>query len=56
MNYPVPGGFRAVIPVGAPVNAATGTNWEGVGVKPDIEASSANAIEVAFHFVRTQTI
>ncbi|HEU4619485.1 MAG TPA: S41 family peptidase, partial [Gammaproteobacteria bacterium] len=28
-------------------NAVTGTNWEGVGVKPDVAAPSADALEVA---------
>jgi hypothetical protein len=28
-------------------NAVTGTNWEGVGVKPDVAASSADALKVA---------
>jgi hypothetical protein len=28
-------------------NAVTGTNWEGVGVKPDVAAPSADALKVA---------
>ena len=28
-------------------NAVTGTNWEGVGVKPDVATSSADALKVA---------
>ena len=52
MNYPLPGGFRAFIPVGAPVNAVTGENWEGQGVKPDIEVPAATAIETARDILR----
>lgn len=28
-------------------NAVTGTNWEGTGIKPDVETSSADALKVA---------
>ena len=32
---------------GSPVSPVTGTNWEGVGVAPDVGASSQAALEVA---------
>jgi retinol-binding protein 3 len=52
MNYPLPGGFRAFIPIGVPVNAVTGTNWEGVGVKPNVESVPADALALAMRIVR----
>lgn len=36
-TLPLGHGFFAQVPTGYIVNAATGTNWEGVGVKPDVE-------------------
>lgn len=39
--------FTAFIPTGRAVNPITGTNWEGVGVKPDIEVPSDQALAVA---------
>jgi len=39
--------FSIFIPTGRAINPVTKTNWEGVGVKPDIEVSSADALNVA---------
>jgi len=39
--------LRISIPFGRAINPITGTNWEGVGVKPDIEVSADKALEVA---------
>jgi hypothetical protein len=46
-----PGGFFRVsehlavfVPTGRPVNTITGTNWEGVGVQPDIDADVGGAL------------
>ena len=46
---PVPLGHQFVVnmPSGQPVNPITGTNWEGIGVKPDIPVSSADALSRA---------
>lgn len=41
------GGFVALIPNGAAVNPVTGTNWEGVGVKPDVPVDATKAVDVA---------
>lgn len=41
------GGFFVFVPTGSPVSPVTGTNWEGVGVAPDVGASSQAALEVA---------
>jgi retinol-binding protein 3 len=40
-------GFVLHVPFWRGINAVTHTNWETVGVKPDILASSARALEVA---------
>jgi hypothetical protein len=40
-------GFIANIPTGRAINPITKTNWEGIGVKPEIEAPAAEALKVA---------
>jgi len=39
--------FSIFIPTGHPVNPITGTNWEGVGVIPDIPVKSSDVVSVA---------
>ncbi len=39
--------FRLFVPGGRAVSPITGTNWEGSGVKPDIETSATAALKVA---------
>jgi len=39
--------FTIFIPTGRAINPITKTNWEGVGVKPDIETESKKAFEIA---------
>ncbi|HKE93937.1 MAG TPA: S41 family peptidase [Povalibacter sp.] len=34
--FPIGEGFNIFISTGTPINAVTGGNWEGVGVKPDV--------------------
>ncbi|MGR6317468.1 S41 family peptidase [Micromonospora soli] len=47
-------GFRThphlelTVPVARPVHAATGTNWEGCGVVPDVEVPAAEAQDTAY--------
>lgn len=41
---PLGHGFLAFIPVGYAVNPVTGTNWEGVGVQPDVPTSAGEAL------------
>jgi hypothetical protein len=36
------------VPYGRAVNPITGTNWEGIGVKPDIEVPRDKAFDVAY--------
>jgi len=39
--------FTAFIPTGRAINPVTKTNWEGTGVKPNIDALEAEALKVA---------
>jgi C-terminal processing protease CtpA/Prc len=40
--------FGAFVPVGRAVNPITKTNWEGVGVEPDIKAPKEQALKIAY--------
>lgn len=44
---PVGAGFLLSISVGRPVHAVSGTNWEGVGIAPDIESAPPQALDIA---------
>jgi C-terminal processing protease CtpA/Prc len=44
---PLSHGFAAFIPFGRAVNPVTGTNWEGVGVKPDVPVPATEALRTA---------
>jgi len=44
--------IRISIPFGQAINPITGTNWEGTGVKPDIETSANMALEVAIEHAK----
>ncbi len=44
---PVGERFAVFIPTGRAINPVTGTNWEGVGVKPEIEMPADQALEKA---------
>ena len=44
---PVGGGFAVFISMGSPRNPATGTNWEGTGVIPDVAAPWSEALDRA---------
>jgi len=41
-------GFRASIPISKAVNPISKTNWEGVGVQPDIAIESVKAFDLAY--------
>ena len=50
-----PGGFAKVaehfalfVPTGRAISPVTKTNWEGVGVKPDVAVPAAKALDVAY--------
>ncbi|MFA7263413.1 MAG: S41 family peptidase [Caulobacter sp.] len=46
-QMPIAPGFVLSVSAGRPVHAVSGTNWEGVGVKPDVDASPTQALDVA---------
>ena len=39
--------FEMFVPTGRAINPVTRTNWEGTGVKPDIEVPEAQALKTA---------
>jgi retinol-binding protein 3 len=39
--------FRMVVPTGRAIDPRTHTNWEGTGVKPDVEAPANQALLTA---------
>jgi hypothetical protein len=39
--------FGIFVPMGRAINPVTGTNWEGVGVEPDIKVKANNALNIA---------
>lgn len=43
----LPHGFLAFVPSARAINPVTKTNWEGTGVKPDVETSAQDALERA---------
>jgi hypothetical protein len=47
-RFPFDPAFRAFIPTGRAINPTTGTNWEGVGVEPDLKVPQAEALTVAY--------
>ena len=44
---PLPYGLTLFLPTGRAINPITKTNWEGVGVKPDVAVEADEALEVA---------
>lgn len=46
-EFPAADGFSIFISTSTTVNAVTGTNWEGVGVKPDVAVNPEHALERA---------
>ena len=47
-------GYAVLVPTGRAVNAATKTNWERVGVKPDLLSEADHALKTAIgHFTAT---
>lgn len=43
--FPLPHGLELSLSVGRTENPVSGTNWEGVGVKPDLAVPAAEALE-----------
>jgi hypothetical protein len=51
-GYQVTETFAVVVPVGRAVNPVTGTNWEGVGISPDVRVQSDSALGEALRLAR----
>lgn len=51
---PIAPGFMLSISYGRPEHPKTGTNWEGVGVKPDVEVPADQALERALALARAR--
>jgi retinol-binding protein 3 len=48
----LPHGLHMFVPTGRAINPVTKTNWEGVGVKPDVAVSAEEALETAHRLAR----
>lgn len=46
--HALPGGFSIFVSHGRAINPVTGTNWEGVGVVPEVAVAAAAAFPVAY--------
>lgn len=47
-THALPGGFSIFVSDGRAINPVTGTNWEGVGVQPDVPVPAAEAFVTAY--------
>ena len=43
--------FEVSVPVGRAINPITKTNWEGVGVIPDIKVKKEDALDKALEWI-----
>jgi hypothetical protein len=41
-----------LVPIALAINPITKTNWEGVGVVPDVKVTAADALETAKRLIR----
>jgi hypothetical protein len=46
-GYPITAHIHLMIPVGRAINPISQTNWEGIGVTPDIQAPEQQALDIA---------
>lgn len=53
LSYAVGNGFVANIPFARAINPVTKTNWETVGVKPDIEVAADKALDAALSKIKS---
>ncbi len=50
--FPINDQLEIFIPIGRAINPITGTNWEGVGVKPHVPVPADEALEAALELAR----
>lgn len=50
--YPITATFGSFIPTYRAINPVSGTNWEGIGVQPDIAVAQQEALDVAYQRAR----
>lgn len=55
-GFSLPNGFRIAIPFARTINPVTKTNWEGVGVQPDIKMPANEALEKAKELASTDAV
>ncbi|HJQ52515.1 MAG TPA: S41 family peptidase, partial [Gemmatimonadaceae bacterium] len=48
----LPYDLTVFVPTGRAINPITKTNWEEVGVKPDVQAAADDALDVALRLAR----
>ena len=46
-GFPINAHIHMLIPVGRAINPISQTNWEGIGVTPDIQAPEEQALDIA---------
>jgi tetratricopeptide (TPR) repeat protein len=51
-SFPITDRFRVSIPGGRAINPVTKTNWEGTGVKPDIQIDAEKALDKAHELAK----
>lgn len=54
-GFPIHPHLHLSVPVARPVNPVTGTNWEAVGVTPDLQTPAPQSIETALHSLHPHT-
>lgn len=52
--FPAGNGLAVFIPTGRAINPITKTNWEGVGVKPDLEVPADDALDKALELAKPE--
>ncbi len=55
-GFSLPNGFRIAIPFARTINQITKTNWEGIGVQPDIKMPADDALEKAKELALTKAV
>lgn len=54
-RYPLTPHVIVTVPIARSINPVTGTNWEGVGVEPDIAVPAAKAFDLAYEDALAKT-